>query len=190
MRKPWNGLERPNGDAVRVVAVGDKDIVHQRAPSSFTGDGTCPGKHTTRRVEQLLTGALECAGDLNWCVNAVAKRCGVSLPTLERHVLAIFGECPRDWLLRERLAKALPRLAEGATIKEVSAQLGYKNQHHFSRVFNKVHGCPPSVYRKRMATRAHRQALRAQGRKGARAQGRKGARAQGRKGARAQGRKG
>lgn len=86
----------------------------------------------------------ELSCEAKWSASALAKKCGVSLRTLERHFREQFAECPRIWLAGQRQRLAIELLRDGSTVKEVAGQLGYKNQHHFSREFKRHIGHPPS----------------------------------------------
>jgi AraC-like DNA-binding protein len=57
----------------------------------------------------------------------------------------LFGEAPARFLLRLKLRRAEEMLRySGLRVKEVSEALGFPNPFHFSRVFNRVLGLPPS----------------------------------------------
>jgi AraC-like DNA-binding protein len=58
----------------------------------------------------------------------------------------LFGEGPARFLLRLKLRRAEEMLRyRGQRVKEVSEALGFANPYHFSRVFKRVHGRPPSA---------------------------------------------
>jgi AraC-like DNA-binding protein len=55
------------------------------------------------------------------------------------------GESPINYLIKVRLSKAEEYLREGNTsIKEVSHAVGYYDAYHFSKLFKKYYGYPPS----------------------------------------------
>lgn len=55
------------------------------------------------------------------------------------------GEPPINYLIRIRLSKARDLLEESTlTIKEVAKQVGYDDAYHFSKLFKKYYGYPPS----------------------------------------------
>jgi len=59
--------------------------------------------------------------------------------------LQIFGEPPARYLLQLKLRRADEMLRyRGQRVKEVSEALGFANPYHFSRVFRRIHGRPPS----------------------------------------------
>lgn len=55
------------------------------------------------------------------------------------------GESPINYLIKVRLSKAEEYLREGDySIKEVSHTVGYSDAYHFSKLFKKYYGYPPS----------------------------------------------
>jgi AraC-like DNA-binding protein len=93
---------------------------------------------------ELISDWQERAVRANWCVQRLAKQCGVSRSTLERHIKSQAGECPHDWLEQMRMERAMELLSRDIPVKEASSRLGYQNPHHFSRVFKNHKGYPPS----------------------------------------------
>lgn len=58
---------------------------------------------------------------------------------------AMFGEGPARFLLQLKLQRAEAMLRyRSQSVKEVSEALGFANPYHFSRVFKRVYGRPPS----------------------------------------------
>jgi AraC-like DNA-binding protein len=85
-----------------------------------------------------------------WCINELAKSCGVSVPTFERFFHEEKRQCPRDWILEERMRRARTALMDGYNVQETTGRVGYKNQHHFSLVFKKFHSYCPKEHKARM----------------------------------------
>jgi AraC-like DNA-binding protein len=57
----------------------------------------------------------------------------------------LFGEAPARFFLRLKMRRAEEMLRyRGLRVKEVSEALGFTNPFHFSRVFRRVLGHPPS----------------------------------------------
>jgi AraC family transcriptional activator FtrA len=82
----------------------------------------------------------------NWCADTLAKNCGISLRTLERHFLENMGKTPKKWISEQRQFHAVKVLKECSCIKETASNLGYKHTHHFSRDFKAHWGyCPAEV---------------------------------------------
>ena len=60
------------------------------------------------------------------------------------------GQSPQEFLIRYRLSKAAELLKTHAlSIKDISVQVGYPNQLHFSRAFKNVYGLSPRSYRQK-----------------------------------------
>ncbi|HEV8245591.1 MAG TPA: helix-turn-helix transcriptional regulator [Polyangiaceae bacterium] len=63
------------------------------------------------------------------------------------------GYAPMDYLRRLRIQTARALLADPKlSIKEVAARTGFDDPYHFSRVFSRVDGVPPSAYRDALLT--------------------------------------
>lgn len=105
----------------------------------------------SRRLARI-TNWSERARQADWCTAQLARQCGVSVRTLERHFLRVMGQAPHAWLIEQRMAEACGLLARGLTVKETAANLGYKNPHHFTREFKKHLGYCPSAHAARATT--------------------------------------
>ena len=58
------------------------------------------------------------------------------------------GIAPQEFLIRYRMSRAAELLkTSDITIKDISIQVGYPNQLHFSRAFKNVYGISPRAYR-------------------------------------------
>ncbi|MCC6423301.1 MAG: helix-turn-helix transcriptional regulator [Phycisphaerales bacterium] len=80
----------------------------------------------------------------------LADLCGMS----EDHFIRLFrkhvGQTPARYALERRITYAAERLAFGDdSLKQVSAQAGFKNRYHFTRAFARIIGEPPAHYRQR-----------------------------------------
>ncbi|MET1138558.1 helix-turn-helix transcriptional regulator, partial [Bacillus subtilis] len=60
---------------------------------------------------------------------------------------------PIEYILKLRMAKAKQLLFSSDKIKEIAEQVGYKDEHYFSRVFKKNEGIAPTLYMKNKVNR-------------------------------------
>ena len=60
----------------------------------------------------------------------------------------MIGQSPQDFLIRYRMSKATSLLTStNLSIGDISVQVGYPNQLHFSRAFRNIYGMSPRQYR-------------------------------------------
>ena len=88
----------------------------------------------------------ELAKQARWSASALAKQCGVSVRTLERHFKKQMGKPPKVWLAEQRQQVAIDLLLHGSTVKEAADHAGYKQASTFSREFKKHRGNNPATY--------------------------------------------
>ena len=86
----------------------------------------------------------ELAARANYDARALARICGVSLRTVQRYFRKNYELSVREWLTCLRLGLAMKRLQEGAQVKEVAYEIGFKQVSSFSRAFKWRYGIPPS----------------------------------------------
>lgn len=91
-----------------------------------------------------ITNWPELANQVNWKVTALARACGISVSTLERHFLSSQGKSPKKWLAEQRHIQALDLLRSGASVKETAAILGFKHPSHLTNAFKKYGGLSPT----------------------------------------------
>jgi AraC-like DNA-binding protein len=76
----------------------------------------------------------------------LAKAAGVSPRHLTLLCRRLFGQAPAQFLLQLKMRRAVEMLRyRGLRVKEVSEALGFANPFHFSRVFKRAVGYPPSL---------------------------------------------
>lgn len=79
----------------------------------------------------------------------LAKQANMSVSNYSFRFKQKSGISPIDYLIRFRLQKAQFLLRETSLpLKKISLMLGYKDEFYFSRLFNKLNGTYPSVFRK------------------------------------------
>lgn len=76
----------------------------------------------------------------------MAKTLGMSRRALEYRLGAMLGISPARAFLNYRIRNACTLLRNGCSVKETSDRLGFPNPFHFSRVFRRVTGRPPSEF--------------------------------------------
>jgi AraC family carnitine catabolism transcriptional activator len=92
-------------------------------------------------MEETLEEPLSCTG--------VARRLGLSMRQLQRLFRAKLGIGPLQHYRRMRLAKAHALLQQTAlAVTEVAVSAGFASPEHFSRVYRKAFGRPPSMDRR------------------------------------------
>lgn len=79
-------------------------------------------------------------------ISELARRCAVSVRTLQRHFRKHYDLTLATWLRECRLNQARQQLAAASSIKALSYDLGYKHPSHFTREFKKQFGVPPSLW--------------------------------------------
>ncbi|MBQ7841238.1 MAG: helix-turn-helix transcriptional regulator [Lachnospiraceae bacterium] len=81
----------------------------------------------------------------------LANHCSISKQQLIRYFNNAFHTTPVNYITDFKLSRAKELLFyhPDISIKEIAAELGFDNQHYFSRVFTKKNGETPSQYRNR-----------------------------------------
>ncbi|MEO7413275.1 MAG: AraC family transcriptional regulator [Opitutaceae bacterium] len=84
----------------------------------------------------------------NLSASEIAKKLGVSVRTLTKRCQEVAGRPPARAFTHFKMEYAARVLRQSnIPIKEISHRLGFQNQYHFSRVFRRYLGTPPSRYR-------------------------------------------
>lgn len=84
-------------------------------------------------------------------LDELAAYCAVSKQQLIRYFKTAFGVTPTIYITEYKLSRAKELLfnCPQLTVKEISNELGFEDQHYFSRVFSKANGETPSQFRYR-----------------------------------------
>jgi len=81
-------------------------------------------------------------------VEDLARVAGLSVSQFARLFREWTGYSPKEYQRRARVEKARRLLADAnLSIKEIAAQCGFDDAHHFSTTFRQIDGLPPTVYR-------------------------------------------
>ncbi|MDX2227471.1 MAG: AraC family transcriptional regulator [Verrucomicrobiae bacterium] len=112
-------------------------ICHYTALLPESPRHTHPG--LTRIVEDLR---LRLDGSLT--VEEMARQAGLSPRRFRDLFMEMTGLPPKAYYDHLRLSEAAARLRMGASVKEIAADFGFSSPFHFSRMFKKKFGTPPS----------------------------------------------
>ena len=81
-------------------------------------------------------------------VEDMANRCNLDRSYFGKVFKDMTGQSPQDFLIRYRMSKATTLLTSTSlSIGDISVQVGYPNQLHFSRAFRNIYGMSPRQYR-------------------------------------------
>ncbi|MBQ7976055.1 MAG: helix-turn-helix domain-containing protein [Clostridia bacterium] len=85
-------------------------------------------------------------------LDELALHCNISKPQLIRYFNTTLKTTPLAYINGYKISKAkeLINLDSHITFKEISYELGFDNQHYFSRVFKSISGESPAEYKKRI----------------------------------------
>lgn len=81
-------------------------------------------------------------------LETAAREAGMSPFHFLRSFSRTFDETPRAYVQRLRLARAMERLARGASVTDVCFEVGYASLGSFSTLFAKRLGLPPSAWQR------------------------------------------
>jgi transcriptional regulator GlxA family with amidase domain len=94
--------------------------------------------------------ALHAEADGQWTVERMAQLCGMSRARFALRFREAAGVTPLAYLTRLRIGRAQDLLLQGHFPKRVALDVGYSSASSFSRVFNRVVGCPPAEWVRRV----------------------------------------
>ncbi len=107
--------------------------------------GGLPG-YALRRVCEYVDGNLSCDVSLA----QLARIAGMSAYHFARLFRQSMGVSPHQYLISRRVARARDLLSESSRpLAEISHEVGYESQSHFTAVFRKSTGLTPKVFRSR-----------------------------------------
>lgn len=96
-------------------------------------------------MRERIVAAMQSRGKGHASVSQLAKDLAISPRHLTERCVTLFGVSPARLYLQLKLRHAATLLSSrGLRVKEVSEELGFANPYHFSRVFSRHFGYPPS----------------------------------------------
>jgi AraC family transcriptional regulator len=106
-----------------------------------------------RRAKELLSANLK--EDISTV--DVARECSLSAGHFARAFRQTTGLSPHQWLLRRRIDKAHELLFEGKlSLAEIAGACGFADQSHFTKVYARLRGISPGVWRRQLETAPRR----------------------------------
>ncbi len=81
-------------------------------------------------------------------VSDMAAMAGMSVAQLERNFAAMFQLTPQQWLLAQRLEKAMLLVVAKHSVAEIAGNCGFADHSAFTRAFRRHVGLPPREYRR------------------------------------------
>lgn len=83
-------------------------------------------------------------------VEKIAKQSGWTHEHFTRVFSSMYGMTPKKAILDRRLRRAEQlMIGNSATIKQIAYEVGFRDEHHFSRMFKRIRGITPSEYIKK-----------------------------------------
>ena len=83
----------------------------------------------------------------------MAHMAGLSVNHFTRTFKRQLHMTPMEYILKQRMAKAKQLLFSSDKIKAIAEQVGYRDEHYFSRMFKKKEGIAPTLYMKKKVNR-------------------------------------
>ncbi|MWV18231.1 helix-turn-helix domain-containing protein [Pseudomonas sp. L-22-4S-12] len=96
-----------------------------------------------RRAKALIAANL----GFSLTMTHLARECSLSRSHFSRAFHGSFGMSPHQWLTQQRIIHAQRLLQSERTITAIAQDCGFADQAHFSRVFTRLVGLPPSLWR-------------------------------------------
>jgi AraC-like DNA-binding protein len=83
----------------------------------------------------------------------VARECSLSAGHFARAFRQTTGLSPHQWLLSRRIDRAHELLCEGElSLAEIASACGFADQSHFTKVYARLRGISPGVWRRQLET--------------------------------------
>jgi len=102
------------------------------------------GAYTRKMRTACVAMSAHC--EANYSLTSLAQEARMSPFHFARVFSALVGEPPHRYLLRSRLRHAAAMLNDGAHVTEAAVKSGFADIDHFSKMFRRRYGIPPSRY--------------------------------------------
>ena len=83
----------------------------------------------------------------------MSRMAGLSVNHFIRTFKLQFNMTPMEYVLKQRMSKAKQLLFSSDKIRDIGEQVGYRDEHYFSRIFKKSEGVAPTMYMKKRVNR-------------------------------------
>lgn len=140
---------RPQPDDGRLMALAFQQLMLLMSrPHPRTSQPDSPYSHHYEMLAQLRFEIYnDCA--LDWSVEQLALRLGVSSTWLNVLYHGQFGLSPKQDIINARVERAKSLLAfTNMSLREIALSTGFSNEYYFSRLFRKAAGVAPGEYRR------------------------------------------
>lgn len=152
---PWNVLVTPPDPSFRRRRLMLNGVDHLRPRIATLGHlrqplqlpGSARGGLPPRTIA-LVTGYIDAHLDLNIRTDTLAAIAQLSPFHFSRAFKQSFGLAPHEYLLRRRIERATRLLRDTKLpLSEIALAVGFSDHSHFSRLFRRETGVPPSAIR-------------------------------------------
>jgi AraC family transcriptional regulator len=146
----WNELEQssPTGKLYAQTAA-QLLTVHLLRHYTTVGSGIKePSQRLTDQQMRRVTDFIQAHLDQDLSLEALAQQTGFSPYYFARIFRQSTGESPHQFVLRQRVERAMHLLKQGnVPLAQVATESGFADQSHFTQVFKRHFGLTPRAYR-------------------------------------------
>lgn len=141
-------VEQPYGFQLRLKGL-TLEILAWLLRESPSGSQNSHRQDQAKRLRELLVYlSAHCTQPEQVSLPALSRRFGLSVPYLCRVFKNSTNLTLTNYVNELRCQRAASLLQNGATLEEASASCGFADYNYFSRLFKRVMGAPPSVYKR------------------------------------------